>query len=372
MKKLLLALLAISSIGVAQAQSSVTIYGILDVGYSGISTRNAATKTQTNRFDQSAETTSRLGFRGTEDLGGGTSAFFTAEFQLFPQDATLTGNTSGGLLNRQTFVGLRQAGIGQVAIGTQYTPLFNAVAVTDPGILNNAVGSIILPANGTDVTTASLTVRASNALTIESDSFKGIKFGAMYSANNRDTTQTGANSGGNTNINGYGLNASYTYNKLFVTAAYQSFRNENPTNIVTPVATPMTNNNGSNVVDTGSYVAATYDFGVLKAYANWISRKAVSTIDSSQYLTRTGQQLGVRGFVRPQIEGWASVGNGRFDAYGSSAPTNNFVGYQLGSNYYLSKRTNLYAIVGTTYTTSEGSSTSFGANQYAVGVRHTF
>ena len=83
MKKLLLALLAVSSIGAVQAQSSVSIYGILDVGYSGISTRSSTPatgtlKSQTNKFDQSPESTSRLGFKGNEDLGNGTSAFFTA------------------------------------------------------------------------------------------------------------------------------------------------------------------------------------------------------------------------------------------------------------------------------------------------------
>jgi predicted porin len=373
MKKLLLALLAVSTVGLVQAQSSVTVYGILDVGYSGIATRGTATKTQTNKFDQGSQSTNRLGFRGSEDLGNGISAIFTAEFQLYPQDATLTGNTNGGLLNRQTFVGFKKNGLGQVAVGTQYTPVFNALAATDPGQLNNTVGSVIYPANGTEVTTSAFTIRSSNSITVQSDSFKGVRFGAMYAANNKDTTQTGPNAGGTTNINGYGLTANYTWNKLYAVAAYQNFRNETTSSATsTPIATSMTNNNGTNVVDGQTYVGATYDFGILKAYANWINRKATSVIDSSQYVQRTAQQVGVRAYITPKVEGWASVGNGRYTAFGQGSPTNNFVGYQLGSNYYLSKRTNLYAIVGTTHTTSEGSSVSAGANQYAMGVRHTF
>lgn len=374
MKKLLLALLAVSGVSVAQAQSSVTIYGILDVGYSGISTRTstptATTKTQINKFDQSAEQSSRLGFKGTESLGGGTSAFFTAEFQLYPQDATLSGNSTGGLVNRQTFVGVKQAGYGQVALGTQYTPLFNAVGATDPGQVNNAVGSIIYPANGSDVTTAAFTVRSSNALTVQSESFKGARLGAMYAANNKDTTQTGPNTGGNTNVNGYGLNADYTYGKLFATVAYQNFRNET---VSSTTATPVAslNNNGTNVVDGQTYVGATYDFGILKAYAGWINRKATSVIDSNQFAKRQGQQIGVRAYITPRVESWASIGNGRYTAYGNGEPTANFTGYQLGSNYYLSKRTNLYGIFGSTQTSST-SNGSAGANQYAVGVRHTF
>lgn len=371
MKKLLLALLAVSSIGAVQAQSSVSIYGILDVGYSGISTRANTTKTQTNKFDQSAESTSRLGFKGNEDLGNGTSAFFTAEFQLYPQDANLTGNTNNGLLNRQTFVGLKKNGIGQAALGTQYTPVFNAVAATDPGQTNNAVGSIIYPANGSDVTTTAFTVRSSNALTVQSDSFKGARLGGMYAANNKDTTQTGPTTGGNTNINGYGLTADYTWNKLYAVAAYQNFRNETTSSsTATPVAT--LNNNGTNVVDAQTYVGTTYDFGILKAYASWINRKATSVLNSNEYVKRSGQQIGVRGYFTPTVEGWASVGNGSYKAYGNGSPTANFVGYQLGTNYYLSKRTNVYGIFGSTQTTSEGGANPAGANQYALGVRHTF
>ena len=373
MKKLLLALLAVSGFGLAQAQSSVTVYGILDVGYSGISTRNGATKTQINKFDQSSETSSRLGFKGVEDLGSGTTAFFTAEFALYPEDATLSGNTTNGLVNRQTFVGMKQKGFGQAAIGTQFTPVFNAVAATDPGQVNNAVGSIVYPANGSDVTTTAFTVRSSNAMTVQSESFAGFRANAMYAANNKDATQTGPNAGGNTNVNGYGLSADYTFQKFYATVAYQNFRNETTSSTTaTPVATANTNNNGTNVTDAQTYAGATYDFGILKAYANYISRKATSVLDSNQYVKRSGQQVGVRGFITPRVEGWASVGNGKYTSYGAGSPTNNFIGYQLGSNYWLSKRTNLYGIVGSTHTTSEGSSTSAGANQYVVGMRHTF
>ena len=373
MKKLLLALLAVSSVGLAQAQSSVTVYGILDVGYTGTSTRSGSTKTEINKFDQSAETPSRLGFKGNEDLGGGTSAFFTVEMQLYPQDATVSGNTNNGLYNRQSFVGLKQAGYGQVALGTQYTPMFGAVGATDPGQQNNAVGSIIYPANGSDVTTAAFTVRSSNAFTFKTDQFKGFSASGMYAANNKDTTQTGPNTGGNTNINGYGLSADYTWNKLYTTLAYQNFRNETTSSSTsTPVATAMTNNNGTNVVDAQTYAGATYDFGILKAYAGWVNRKATSVLNSNQYIKRSGQQIGVRGFFTPVVESWVSVGNGKYTAYGVGSPTANFIGYQVGTNYWLSKRTNLYGIFGSTQTTSEGGATPAGANQYALGVRHTF
>jgi len=81
MKKSLLALAAMGAFaGAAQAQSSVTVYGILDVGYVGTNEKDTiagtTTKQQVSGFGQSAQQSSRLGFRGTEDLGGGMRAFF--------------------------------------------------------------------------------------------------------------------------------------------------------------------------------------------------------------------------------------------------------------------------------------------------------
>lgn len=81
----------------------------------------------------------------------------------------------------------------------------------------------------------------------------------------------------------------------------------------------------------------------------------------------------MRGYITPKVEGWASVGNGKVTAFGTNAPTADFVGYQLGSNYWLSKRTNLYVIYGQTQTSSVAPSTvALSANGYAVGIRHTF
>jgi len=67
---------------------------------------------------------------------------------------------------------------------------------------------------------------------------------------------------------------------------------------------------------------------------------------------------------------------GRYTAYGAGSPTANFNGWQLGSNYWLSKRTNLYAIYGQTMVSSAAittsSTTSAAFANYAIGVRHTF
>ena len=436
MKKSLFAAAALTAIaGAAQAQSSVTVYGILDVGYIGSNTRfntgdtngiasngtgglnQSSNKTTSNSFGNSAEQTSRLGFKGTEDMGGGTSAFFTAEFQLYPTDGTLSGNSSNGLLNRQTFVGLKKNGIGQAAIGTQYTPVFNAISATDVGQTNNVVGSVIYPVSGAGATASNLamTVRTANTLSIQSDSMAGFKLSGIYTLNNKNQTESasGANqatiAGGNTNASGWGLGLDYTWNKLYATVNYQSLKQ---LTTATDVTASLTNNgiwstaqaNGTvtaptgtayctattagavgscaqNVVDNQFYVGATYDFGILKAYANYLNRKATAQQSTGYYLSRSAEQIGVRSYITPVVEAWASAGLGRYQAFGQGQPTANFNAWQLGSNYYLSKRTNLYAIYGqtvtsnatyTNYTNSTTGTVSAGASMYALGVRHTF
>jgi predicted porin len=385
MKKSLLAVAAIGAFAsAAQAQSSVTVYGILDVGYIGSSTNNYFndnSKTTSNQIGASAETSSRLGFKGTEDLGGGNSAFFTAEFQLYPTNATLSADqfgsaTNTGLVNRQAFVGLAKKGLGNASVGGQYTPIHEAVGATDPGQTNNVVGSIIYPAkvNGADVNTGAYTIRGFNSLVVKSEKFAGFSAKAFYNLNDTTSTdnttaQASYTSGGTLNqVAGWGLGADYTLQKLYVAAAVQQFKNT-----TTGGSVNLTANNNDNQF----YGAATYDFGILKAYVNYINRKVTGT--NANTASRTGQQIGLRSFITPTIEAWASAGNGRVSANAnttytvtSTNPTVNFTAYQLGSNYWLSKRTNLYAIFGSNHTSSSSTTLSEGATQYAVGVRHTF
>jgi len=382
MKKSLFAVAALSAIaGAAQAQSSVTVYGILDVGFASASSRVGTTKVTSNAFDQSRETSSRLGFKGTEDLGGGTSAFFTVETGLTPE-----GTAASTFNNRQTFAGLKKNGIGAASIGTQYTVVHNAVSATDPGQSNNTVGSVIRPAGSLSNNAAgqygastAYTVSSTNMLIANSDKFAGFGANAMYIQNGKNQTQTSATNGGTTNFSGWGVSGDYTWNKLYATAAYQSFKQESETGTSTiPVTGDFSSNSTTvgtttNNTDNQFYGAATYDFGILKAYANYINRKITSSTNSGEYLKRTGQQIGVKSYITPVIESWASIGNGRVNAYGATAPTANFVAWQLGTNYYLSKRTNLYGIYGQNNTSSTSTLTGgAAASQLAVGVRHTF
>ena len=373
MKKLLATLmLSLGVTAVAQAQSSVTIYGILDVGYIGKNLKGSpATATNTlnsNQFGSSAQTSSRLGFRGTEDLGGGTSAFFTIETGLTPTSSTLS-----SFNNRQSFVGLAQKGYGNVAVGTQYGPIHKAVGATDPGQLNNVIGSVIYPAAGTDggqsSADAAYTVRFANSLTATTERFKGLSANAIYSLNNQNSTQTGATTGGTVNNNAYGLGVDYTIGNLYATVAYQSVKSINDTSATASISSSFV---GTNTTDSQMYAGATYDFKIVKLFAGYTDRKVQSNLNSNDSLNRTAQQIGVRGNVTKKVEAWGSVGNGRYNAFGTNQATANFTAYQLGANYWMSKRTNLYAIAGSTQTSSTSTTGSLSGNMYAVGARHTF
>jgi predicted porin len=430
MKKSLFALAAVTAFaGAAQAQSSVTVYGILDVGYVGGNERlagpsingNRVNQQTTNSLNQSAQATSRLGFRGREDLGGGTAAFFTIETAILPN--TTVGSTEANSVfgaARAAFVGLSQKGIGQASIGLQNTLVADAMAPTLTGQFNNIVGSLLFPgqttsntggttgatnvlassltANSANGTTDAFTFRSSNTLKLQTERMAGLQASAMLVMLDTNQTQNGLTgnnagyTGGKNNSNGWGLGLNYTFKKFTGTAAYQAFKAVDPYNATTnqvaaggigaTTGAPAIYNSsngqpGSNVQDNQAYVGATYDFGILKAYAGWIDRKVTSQINGNVYAKRTAQEIGVRGNWTPKIESWASVGNGRINAFGANAPTANIVGWQVGSNYILSKRTNLYAIYGQNGTSNvsnnvAGATQSYNSNNYALGVRHTF
>jgi predicted porin len=438
MKKSLLAVAALGAFAsAAQAQSSVTVYGILDVGYvgsnirvannAGTATGSTVSNTQNSQFGNGAESTNRLGFKGVEDLGGGLSAFFTVETEISPNATNVI--TTATTANRQTFAGLKKNGVGQFAFGTQYTTIHNAVAATDPGNQNNMMGNVIYDKlnGGTTMTTtaaanggtatvgsaqysgqqnnSSYTVRQSNMLTLKSDNFAGFTGNAFYVLNNQNNTSattSGGYSGGTSNHMAWGLGVDYSIQKALITANFQQFTDKSQYTMngsgIYQVGSPTQGGFGgaatlgTNAKDNQQYYAATYDFGILKAYVQYVNRKTMDVNNPNNYVARTAQQIGVRSFITPAVEAWASGGTGKLtvsNAYtgsntfqsnttamaGSNAA--NFGGFQLGSNYWLSKRTNLYAIYGQQRTsnqswTQNGNPTSYNSNNYALGLRHTF
>jgi len=422
MKKSLFALAAVGALaGVAHAQSSVTVYGIIDEGLTGGNTSSsqggAAGSTTGNvkstgvGFTSGNQSTSRIGFKGSEDLGGGMSAFFTYEIKMDND------STAGWATARQAFVGVKKNGWGSIAAGTQNTPIYDAVLQSDPGAVNNIAGNLVttsskgpqgaLAAGSGVQTNQPYATRLANTASIKTDNFSGFAARALIlasSANSTETTTqtaTVAGVGGagqlatattataTNNQTGYGIGLDYTWQKLFVTANYQAFKAVSSSNTLATAPTLFSPSGvttaATNADDSGQYYAATYDFGILKAYAQYINRKIGNDVSSVEFSKYTAQQIGVNSYVTPTIQVWGSAAIGKYFAYPSTvATTGNYMpsaanlnAFQLGANYWLSKRSNLYAIYGQTatsnYSTAQGSNpVAFNQNNYSVGIRHTF
>ena len=397
MKKSLFALAALSTFsGALSAQSNLTIYGVVDIGYFNEKAKsagnNASSQANASAIVYSAQQISRLGFKGTEDLGGGLVAFFTAETDLQPANSSLS-----TWQTRQAFAGLGKPGIGQLAFGTQYTPIFNQLSATDVGNTNNMPGSAVFPVYsiyssslssgntyysgnvGVGDVSDAFTVRTQSALTFQSANLSGFKVAGLYTLRNDTTTGNSKNAPVpiTNNYNGWGLSADYTWQNLYIGIAYQALKSANlgygcdvPGECASTAYTPQAKgwaetNGGVNTQDNQYYGGLTYNFDKFKMYLQYVNRKATNILGTQYYSSRSAQQIGVRSFLTTAIEGWANIGYGKYTNYAKVYGAASFTAWQLGLNYYLSKRTNLYTIYG-----SENESTS--ANAFAAGVRMTF
>jgi acyl-CoA-binding protein len=185
---------------------------------------------------------------------------------------------------------------------------------------------------------------------------------------------------------GFGLSLDYKWDKLLLVAAQQNFYAGETSSYgsTAPVlfGTAQANSGGTNVRDNQTYLAGTYDFGIVKTYLQYITRKASNAENANLYSKYTATQIGVSANLTPVIGVFASAGMGKYYAYNATVvnPGANITGMQLGTTYALSKRTNLYALYGQSATGNSAVATSgttaavssYNQNNYAVGVKHTF
>lgn len=256
MKRSSAAIAALAICGSAAAQSSVTLFGVVDTALSNYKGEGVGSATKLSTGNLS---TSRLGFRGTENLGGGMSASFWLEAALNADDgrgaATNVNNQSSGgaiagisggqglTFNRRSTVSLAGAW-GELRLGRDYTPSFWNLAVFDPfGVLGSAQASNLTLAN-TTVTNA----RASNSVgyftpgCATSSGCTGF-YGQLMHARGENTSGAANESDGNY----IGARAGYATQQLNVA-----------------IATGTTKNLAAGDFRQ-SNVGASYDFGVAKA-----------------------------------------------------------------------------------------------------------
>ncbi len=190
MKKSLIALAVLAASGAAMAQSSVTLFGIVDTAFGYVDNANAAGDSVYG-LSTSGNATSRLGFRGVEDLGGGLKAGFWLEGEIFGDDG---GNSKGFNFQRRSTVSLA-GGFGEVRLGRDLTPgyvkfisydLFGQVGIGQFMGWSNWYGTSG-DANG---------IRSSNMISYYTPNFSGFTAGLGYGFDEQTSGKAGRYVGG--------------------------------------------------------------------------------------------------------------------------------------------------------------------------------
>lgn len=262
MKKSLIALAALGTVAsAAQAQSSVTLYGLVDAGLvyvnSTKTTAGGRSLIQEQDGANAGLSGSRWGLRGTEDLGGGNKAIFVLE-SGFNYNTGASGQ-GGDFFGRQAFVGLSSASYGTLTLGRQYD---TGVDLIQPLAAYGYWGN--LTAHAGDIDNIGNLNRINNTIKYTSPIFAGFKFTGMYSLGGvaGDTSRNGLMSFGAQYVNGPAIVAA---NYLFAKNPNYGFFGMNP-NAGTASA-PANNFGGTHLAYSGFSTAGSEQ--IIDAAANY-------------------------------------------------------------------------------------------------------
>ncbi len=323
----------------AFAQSNVTIYGVADA-YIGIGKQD---NVKFRGIGDGALSGSRLGFRGSEDLGNGLKAVFVLEqgFDIGSGNEIINGKAEG----RQALVGLA-GGFGSVTFGRQYAPgwYFNydalaAAAVGPQSILSSQSGMTITPNNPT---------RWDNSI-VYTGSFSGLTARAIYSAQGVELSNKPSED------DAYGAGLDYSNGGLKVGAVYQVVKNTG----------------ADKQKDWG--LGGSYDFGPLSLHASYQKAKDIAGFSNND------ARMWQIGTVVPVGAGniHLAYGDLKLDRTGRDPKVKS---YTLAYTHALSKRTTAYAALNRT-DNDKGTNMGLVRNAFAsdknsdllgVGIRHTF
>jgi predicted porin len=315
MKKSLLALAVLSAFaGVASAQSTVTLSGGVDLAV-------ARTGGQWS-MGTSGSSRSNFTLAGSEDLGGGMSAFFTLNHRFKPNDGTLNpggnaGPTGSTQFYRNTFVGLK-GGFGDVRLGRILMPLQDFNGGFEPWGGGDTVGH-------THTGGIKATVRANNTIYYRSPSMGGLQVHAAIAAAEGQTPAASLE-------RPMGFGVRYDAGPLSAAVAYDR--------------------NDQDLATTGFY--AKYNFGMATLLVQYEKGDISATVDVDRY----------------SISAIVPMGAGAFKVGYMSWSDENTKKFGVGYDYNLSKRTQLYTNVGKL----SGSAPSATAKKamFDVGIWHKF
>ncbi|MCC8404397.1 porin [Paraburkholderia sp. MMS20-SJTN17] len=362
MKKTLVAsALGLVALG-ANAQSSVTLYGIVDTG---LGWQNSSTTLSPTSGAASSKPSpggrsvvkmingiwagSRFGLKGSEDLGGGTKAIFQLEAGF--NSATGAQSVSGLLFNRQAWVGMTNAQFGTLTAGRQYTSYYTMLSPYSPTTwLTGAYG-----AHPGDIDSLDTVYRANNSLVYTSPSFSGLTVSGSYSIGGTP----GSFSAGQT----WSVAAQYLNGPVGIAAGIQRIDNGNSAgglwganstminSTTPPIAAPANSaiNNGfqtaakqQRIAVTGGY-AFSSAWDVSFAYSNVQYAAGTGSFFHDTQIWNTGgavlhwKPISVLDLAAGYSYTRATSSNG----ISSTASYNQF---NLSQYYTLSKRTGLYAL----------------------------
>ena len=341
MKKSLIVLAVLAASGVASAQSTVTLYGLLDT-YVGSVKTNGVTNTVVN---SGGLQTSRFGLKGSEDLGGGLKANFVLESGINADTGTsgaytnpFTGASSASVFSRNSWVGL-SGGFGEVKIGKMWTAYDDLVGSGISAFNAN----VFAPSSKVFSSANNYNDRPGNSISYATPDFGGFTGAASYSFGENKTAAAGAGAIA-------AFNVAYAGGPVFVGLAYQTEKTT-----AAAATAKFLQLNGS------------YDLGVAKllaAYGNVrnapsggtfavIPKTTEFTVGADFPVTSAFTLSG--GYARSRDE----VSNGYYTRKG----------FGIAGLYALSKRTNAYMGLNN----SKSNDPAVGkSNIVAAGVRHTF
>lgn len=360
MKKKLLTgvvLSVLSSGAFAQAQSpstgSVTLYGVVDAAltaYRGVQ-RDNGTKHSVVGLDSGIEGGSRIGFKGSEDLGGGTSALFQIEAGFTADDGKSA--QGGTLFGRQAIVGFSNNSLGTVKAGRQYSFMDDVITNGDP--TGNAY-------TGGASNFIDYQDRINNSISYTTASFGGVSAGVMYGF--------GEQNGAGKNGSYAGATLAYTNDAFYAGVGYGKGNFE----------TSKTTDKKS----TSQYaLSLSYDFTVIKLFGLY----SIAKTESREVGVEANPSIGpyYDGKVKAAMLGVAvpfgahtvmtSVSAAKSTSKDPKAATHGITAKQisLAYAYTLSKRTDIYASYAYIHNGNDTSFSTLKGNQgLALGVRHQF
>ncbi|TCK32895.1 putative porin [Paraburkholderia sp. BL8N3] len=372
----------------AHAQSSVTLYGLIDAGL--MYTNNVARSTSHGPLWQATSGTingSRWGLRGAEDLGGGLKAVFVLENGFNLQNGRLS--QDGREFGRQAYVGIGSTQFGTITLGRQYDSLVDFVQPLSGTAGTFGKNSFAHPFDNDNLSNS---VRINNAVKYTSNDYAGLKFGGLYAFSN--STDFAVN-------RAYSVGASYSFGALNFGAGYLQINGSTGTTATSPGAFDIAESaaNGTGGFQLGADVQRTVGAGVNYAIGPAVVG-FVYTHSKYQGTTAFGQsnannsgtmrfdnfELNGKYTVTPAVQlGIAytytdgHVGNGSNTTFGSDPKWNQV---NLQAVYLLSKRADIYAeaiyqhTVGHNYVafvnTSGGASSTANQVVATVGLRTRF